>query len=66
MIGPANLPEIIASRYRPIRLIATGGMGTVYEVEHTLTGERLALKVLSWSANASPATSTTCWATRCR
>src|SRR5436190_15265316 len=54
MIGPANLPELIASRYRPIRLIAAGGMGAVYEVEHTLTGERLALKVLSWSANASP------------
>jgi hypothetical protein len=54
MIGPSNLPELIASRYRPIRLIAAGGMGAVYEVEHTLTGERLALKVLSWSANASP------------
>jgi serine/threonine protein kinase len=54
MIGPANLPALIASRYRPIRLIAAGGMGAVYEVEHTLTGERLALKVLSWSANASP------------
>jgi hypothetical protein len=54
MIGPANFPELVASRYRPIRLIAAGGMGAVYEVEHTLTGERLALKVLSWSANASP------------
>ena len=46
MIAVANLPEIIASRYRPIRLIATGGMGAVYEVEHTRTGEHLALKVL--------------------
>jgi hypothetical protein len=29
-------------------------MGTVYEVEHTVTGERLALKVLWSSANPSP------------
>jgi serine/threonine-protein kinase len=54
VIAGTSLPEIIASRYRPIRLIATGGMGAVYEVEHTRTGERLALKVLSSSARASP------------
>jgi hypothetical protein len=54
MIAGSNLPEIIASRYRPVRLIATGGMGVVYEVEHVRTGERLALKVLSSGANASP------------
>ena len=41
-----NFPALIASRYRPLRLIATGGMGAVYEVEHLQTGERLALKVL--------------------
>jgi hypothetical protein len=49
----ATLPEIIAARYRPIRLIATGGMGAVYEVEHAATGEHLALKVLASGANAS-------------
>jgi len=49
----ATLPEIIAARYRPIRLIATGGMGSVYEVEHAATAERLALKVLASGANAS-------------
>ena len=54
MTAPAHLPEIIAGRYRPIRLIATGGMGAVYEVEHAATGERLALKVLASGANASP------------
>jgi serine/threonine protein kinase len=52
--SPANLPEVIASRYRTIRLIAAGGMGAVYEVEHMLTGEHLALKVLWSNANASP------------
>jgi len=54
MIAASSLPETIASRYRPIRLIASGGMGTVYEVEHLVTGQRLALKVLWSNANASP------------
>lgn|GEM_PF-1760402 len=53
MTAVATLPEIIAARYRPIRLIATGGMGSVYEVEHAATAERLALKVLASGANAS-------------
>ena len=54
MIAPSPLPAVIAARYRPIRLIATGGMGAVYEVEHVSTGARLALKVLLSSTNASP------------
>jgi predicted ATPase len=49
-----DLPEIIASRYRPIRLIATGGVGAVYEVEHARTGEHLALKVLLLGVGSSP------------
>jgi serine/threonine-protein kinase len=53
MIAATNLPEIIASRYRPIRLIATGGMGAVYEVEHARTGEHLALKVLLSNVGSS-------------
>jgi len=53
MIAATKLPEIIASRYRPIRLIATGGMGAVYEVEHTRTGQHLALKVLLSSVGTS-------------
>jgi len=53
MIASTNLPELIATRYRPIRLIATGGMGAVYEVEHTRTGEHLALKVLLSSVGTS-------------
>src|SRR3954469_10743461 len=46
MTTAPNLPPVIASRYVPVRLIAKGGMGAVYEVEHARTGERLALKVL--------------------
>jgi hypothetical protein len=53
MIDAASLPRLISSRYRPIRLIASGGMGSVYEVEHVMTGQRLALKVLWSSANPS-------------
>lgn len=56
MIPAPKLPEIIASRYRPIRLIAAGGMGAVYEVEHAHTGEHLALKVLLLGMDASPDT----------
>ena len=33
-------------RYEPIRLLGQGGMGAVYEVEDTVTGGRLALKVM--------------------
>jgi serine/threonine protein kinase len=46
MTSAPNLPSIVAARYVPIRLIAQGGMGAVYEVEHARTGEHLALKVL--------------------
>ena len=53
MLATTHVPEMIASRYRPIRLIATGGMGAVYEVEHTRTGEHLALKVLLSNVGSS-------------
>jgi serine/threonine-protein kinase len=39
--------ELIAgTRYRVLRLIGVGGMGTVYEVEHTELGKRFVLKAL--------------------
>jgi serine/threonine protein kinase len=37
---------VFASRYRVVRRIAMGGMGAVYEVEHTETLRHLALKVM--------------------
>ena len=43
---PPQLPAMIGRRYRPIRLIAKGGMGAVYEVVHANTGEHLALKLM--------------------
>jgi len=56
MNAALDLPDLIASRYVPIRLIAKGGMGAVYEVEHVRTGERLALKVLLAGVGASAET----------
>jgi serine/threonine protein kinase len=37
---------LLAGRYRILRTIAAGGMGTVYEGEHTLLGHRVAIKML--------------------
>ena len=54
MNATAKLPPLLAGRYAPVRLIARGGMGIVYEVEHARTGERLALKVLPAGVGASP------------
>ena len=39
--------EIIDSRYRVLRKLGEGGMGAVYEAEHTGTGRRVAVKVIS-------------------
>jgi serine/threonine protein kinase len=38
--------DIAGTRYRVIRLIGVGGMGTVYEVEHKILGKRFVLKAL--------------------
>ena len=38
--------QLFAGRYRIIRHVADGGMGAVYEAEHTATEARVALKLL--------------------
>jgi serine/threonine protein kinase len=43
---PVQLPAVIGRKYHPLRLIAKGGMGAVYEVVHANTGEHLALKLM--------------------
>jgi len=40
-------PGSTFGKHRIVRLLGRGGMGEVYEVEHELTGERHALKLLS-------------------
>jgi serine/threonine protein kinase len=46
MMGETRLPALIGRKYKPLRLIARGGMGAVYEVVHANTGEHLALKLM--------------------
>jgi len=42
-----ELPELIGGKYRPLGILGEGAMGIVYSVEHILTGEQLALKVMT-------------------
>jgi len=42
-----HCPATIGKHYRVVRKIGEGGMGTVYEVEHTRMGKRFAAKVIS-------------------
>ena len=51
---PAELAPgtLIDGRYRVVRVIGVGGTGIVYEVEHNLTGQHLALKTLLDPAQA--------------
>ena len=39
-------PETMLGQYKIIRLLGRGGMGEVYEVEHTTLARRYALKLL--------------------
>ena len=43
---PLHAGELLGERYRILRLLGAGGMGSVYEVERTTDGRRLAAKVL--------------------
>jgi serine/threonine-protein kinase len=40
------LGEIVGGKYRLLRYLAAGGMGAVYEAQHTLVGRRFAVKLL--------------------
>jgi eukaryotic-like serine/threonine-protein kinase len=40
--------------YKLLRILGSGGMGTVYEAENAVTGQRVALKLISRSYAANP------------
>jgi hypothetical protein len=46
--------ELVAERYKVLRLIGLGGMGRVYEAEHSAIRKRLALKVLNPEYSRQP------------
>jgi serine/threonine protein kinase/tetratricopeptide (TPR) repeat protein len=48
------VPQVIAGRFRIIRYIAEGGMGTVYEAEDLTLSDRVALKTIRPDIAAQP------------
>lgn len=50
----ALIGRVIDSRFRILRIIGTGGMGSVYLAEHVGIGKRVAIKVLRADLRAHP------------
>jgi eukaryotic-like serine/threonine-protein kinase len=49
-----RIGEVLGDKYRLIRLIGQGGMGSVYEAQHALVGRRFAVKLLRPECAAIP------------
>jgi serine/threonine-protein kinase len=45
-VPSSRVGEILADKYRVVRYIGEGGMGTVYEAQHEVVGRRFAVKFL--------------------
>ncbi len=48
------LGQVVADRFRIVRLLGSGGMGTVYEAEHTFIKKKVALKLLRSEITSNP------------
>lgn len=48
----SSLPDLTGTRYRLMKRIASGGMGTVFLAEDSVLGRRVALKILDVSGGA--------------
>ena len=46
MTEPNRLEELVGGKYRIVRFMASGGMGSVYEAQHTVVRRRFAVKFL--------------------
>lgn len=53
-ISTLPIPQVIAGRFRIIRYIAEGGMGTVYEAEDLTLRDRVALKTIRLDIASHP------------
>ncbi|HEX8790842.1 MAG TPA: serine/threonine-protein kinase [Polyangiaceae bacterium] len=51
---PLAIGQILDDKYRIVRVIGVGGMGTVYEGEHSLIRRRVAIKVLAPDSSRTP------------
>ena len=51
-LQPLEKGEVVENRYRVIKELGSGGMGTVYEVERVTDGRHLALKALAGGGDA--------------
>ena len=50
---PLEIGQTLDAKYRIVRVIGVGGMGAVYEGEHTLIRRRVAIKVLGEGLGAN-------------
>ncbi len=53
-VSVLTVPQIVAGRFRIVRYIADGGMGTVYEAEDLKLNDRVALKTIRADIASNP------------